>query len=155
MPDFTSFQERLNDIEFLRQKELDGDLIKIISSTFATNDDQITYTPANGKTFFHFESRLYPLSSLTQPASPGAATRSVTAEITNDATLVDVLSHYNISYTGFAGGSSGGGMGTSVGTYKSNVMDTLVGNGSKSYKITSSGINGTYRVSMLGWIEDT
>jgi len=155
MPDFDSINQRLSDLEFIRQKELNGDLIKLISAPFATNADQIVYTPATGKTFFHFESKLYPLSSLTQPASPGAASRSVTVEITNNASVVDVLSHYNISYTGFAGGSSGGGMGTNVGTYKGNILDTLVGDAVKSYKLTSSGISGTYRVSLLGWIEDT
>ncbi len=155
MPDYTDFNRILNDAEFLRSKEKSGNLIKLLSPVFSTNADQITYTPASGKTFFHIKSKLYPLASITAPAAPGTATRRTDIAIMNDITQIDALSHYNLSWSGFAGGSSGGGMGTVAHQYESNIFDSLIGDGIKSFKLTSAATSGSYRVSMLGWIEDT
>ncbi len=51
----------LGDLEFLRDLELSGDLVHLLSSEFTANADQITFTPASGKTFFHIRSKLYPV----------------------------------------------------------------------------------------------
>ncbi len=150
-----TFQTEGGDLSFLRDKERAGDLVKLLSSEFSTNADQITFVPPNGKTFFFSRARLYPVTD-TVALAPGAGgntllTRRTDIEITNDGTIIDVLTHDHHSRQADANmGSS-----TRTGQYESNVFDSLVGDGIKEFKLVSTNTSGTYRVSLLGWTEDT
>jgi hypothetical protein len=155
MPDFTSYQSQsISDLEFLRQKQLDGDLIHLISSEFTGNADQITYTPATGKTFYHIKSKLYPVDNTvfggTQSAGNHTANRRADVELTIDAVVVDTLTYdFEVKDVNGVGQMDG------IGQFETNIFESLVGNASKAVKLTSTNNSGTYRVSMLGWIEDT
>ena len=151
-------KKRLSDLEFLAIKEYDGKLIHLISSEFTGNADQITYTPASGKTFYLLRCKLYPVVDTVLTGSGVTATnanRRVDVEITLDGTVVDVLTHdYETSY-GNSSTATASGLAANTGQYESNIVESLEGNGSKTVKLTSTNTSGTYRVSMLGIIEDT
>lgn len=155
LPAGSFLEADLGDLEFLRDKELAGDLIHLLSGEFTTNADQITFTPASGKTFFHIKSKLYPVvNAISIPAGAPSDTtvnRRADVELTFDAVLKDVLTYdfesRQITDTGLGTGQTG--------QFKTNIFESMVGNGIKIIKLTSTNNSGTYRVSMLGWIQDT
>jgi len=146
-----------SDIAFLRNKSRDGDLVELLSTEFTGDGDQITFVPPNGKTFYLFRARLYPVTNTIIGAfnlSIGVdiQIRRADVEITNDGTIVDVLTYdYRI------GEDDAVGMGqASTGQFESNlVANKLIGDGIKEYKLVSTNTSGTYRVSLVGWLEDT
>jgi len=142
----------LGDLEFLRDKELAGDLIHLLSSEFTGNADQITFIPASGKTFFHVRSKLYPVVNTIAGSLGAGATvnRRADVELTFDTVLKDVLTFDMESVSGANGGSA-----ASAGQPETNIFESMVGNGVKAIKLTSTNNSGTYRVSMLGWIQNT
>ena len=144
-------KKRLSDLEFLAIKEYDGKLIHLISSEFTGNGDQITYTPASGKTFYHLRSRLYPVTDTINVSANTTNNRRCDVEITLDGTVIDVLTH---DYEQYSVGDTGQGAGVTW-EHNSNIVESMDGNASKQVKLTSTNTSGTYRVSMLGIIEDT
>lgn len=149
MPDFSSFQERLSDLEFLRQKMLSGDLVSVTGN--ATAGEIISYVPATGKTFFHISSEIFDASIVG-----GSGTyRVVIADVKNDVTTIDTMGgsfgqHYSYQATNYGGG------GVSKG--KSTIPSKLVGNSSKKFSVNilSNGSSaGTIYATITGWIEDT
>ena len=154
MPDFDILNRKLGDLEFLRKKELDGDLINLLSAEFTTNADQVTFTPASGKTFFHIESKLYPVVD-TIAITQSATNRRADVELTFDAVIKDVLTYdfeHTVNTSTTDNQKHGQGQ---TGQFKSNIFESMVGNGIKVIKLTSTNNSGTYRVSLTGWIEDT
>jgi len=146
-----TFQSDGGDLSFLRNKSRDGDLVELLSSEFSADADQITFVPPNGKTFYLFRARLYPVVNTIITSLPaGTFNRRADIEITNDGVVIDVLTHDQES------SNSGGGSASSTGQYESNlVANKLIGDGLKEYKLVSTNISGTYRVSLVGWLEDT
>ncbi len=151
-----TFQTEGGDLSFLRDKERAGDLVKLVSSEFSTDADQITFVPSNGKTFFFTKAKLYPVVDTMAGRAGGAGftatNRRADIEITNDGVVIDVLTHDSESWQHdflISGGPSG------IGQYESNIFDSLVGDGIKEFKLISTNTSGTYRVSLFGWLEDT
>lgn len=151
----------VGDLEFLRDLELSGDLIHLLSSEFTGNADQITYVPANGQTFFHISSKLYPVvdtvvTGSNNGAAPVTLNRRADVELTFDSVLKDVLTYdfeqiYGSNITGDHPTTAMG----SAGQLETNIFESMVGNGIKAIKLTSTNNSGTYRVSLLGWIQPT
>jgi len=150
-----TIQSEGGDLSFLRDKEKAGDLVKILSPEFSTNADQVTFIPPNGKTFFFSRARLYPvvdtITLIQGSLGNTQLTRRADIEITNNGTIVDVLTHDHHSRQADADMSSG----TKAGQYESNIFDSLVGDGIKEFKLVSTNTSGTFRVSLFGWLEDT
>jgi len=150
-----TFQTEGGDLSFLRDKERAGDLVKLVSPEFSADADQITFVPPNGKTFFFSRARLYPVTDtvtlIAGSLGNTALTRRADIEITNDGTIVDVLTHDHWSRQADADMSSG----VNTGQYESNIFDSLVGDGIKEFKLVSTNTSGTFRVSLFGWLEDT
>lgn len=154
MPDYSDFNKKLSDIEFIRQKQIEGNLIKLVSTEFSGNADQISYVPASGKTFYFLKAKLYPVNDTTAPqlTSGAGLSRRADVEITNDGTVIDVLTW---DYQSYMVSTDDSAPTFGVGQFDSNVFDSLIGNASKAFKLTSTNTSGTYRVTLLGWIENT
>lgn len=160
MPDISE-SESITDLQFLRNLEKSGNLISIISAEFSGDGDQITYVPANGKTFFLISAKLYPVvDSIITGGQTAINTRNRRAdvELTYNSVVKDVLTHdmettygSNTSLSDFSQGNAG-----QAGQYVTTAKGiSLVGDGAKAVKLTSTNTSGTYRVALLGWIEDT
>lgn len=148
------------DFAFLREKELAGDLIHLISSEFTGDADQITFIPASGKTFFHLKSKLYPVVNSIKTGASGSfvtESRRADVELTFDAVIKDVLTHdmQTTHGTNASGATGSEGNAGQAGQYETNIFESMVGDGVKAIKLTSTSNVGTYRVSLLGWTENT
>jgi|TARA_R110002096_G_scaffold89562_1_gene203620 hypothetical protein len=139
-----------NDVEFRARKEKQGNLVSEISSEFTGNADQITITPASGKTFYLIGIKLYPVSGVAVIASSPAQTD---VELTYDGTLKDVITYTANSYVyiqsrqTYANSQNAGQLtGNASGI-------SMEGNGSRQIKLTSTNTTGTYRVSIMGYYE--
>ena len=71
-----------NDVEFRARKEKQGNLVSMISNEFTGNGDQITITPATGKTFYLIGIKLYPVTDVTVVGSDNS--RKTDVELTYD-----------------------------------------------------------------------
>jgi len=147
-----TFQTEGGDLSFLRDRERAGDLVKILSPEFSADADQVTFVPPNGKTFFFSRSRLYPVTNVAigNVNTNTLQTRQTDVEITNDGTVIDVL-----TYNENARVAVNTSMGQLTGQFESNIFDSLIGDGIKEFKLVSTNTSGTYRVSLFGWLEDT
>lgn len=155
----------VGDLEFLAVKEFDGKLIHTVSSEFTGNADQITYTPASGKTFYVLRCKLYPVTNTIATTAPTTSTGDTTTnrrcdvEITLDGTVIDVLTHdmesINGVWTGSGSTRNAEGSAGQAGQYESNIVESMDGDAVKAVKLTSTNTSGTYRVSLLGLLEDT
>lgn len=145
----------VGDLEFLRDLELSGDLVHLLSSEFTSDADQITFVPASGKTFFHIRSKLYPVTDtvvgLADSAGLSAINRRADVELTFDSVVKDVLTY---DFEAYQNDRNYSGAQSNM-QDETNIFESMVGNGSKSIKLTSTNNSGTYRVSMLGWIQTT
>ena len=147
-------EETLSDLEYLAIKEFDGKLIKSLSSEFTGNATQITITPASSKTFYHLRSKLYPVIDVI--ALPGGGVgnsvinRRADVELINDGIVIDVLTLQMQARQADAD------MGSSSVTsqLETNILDSLAGNGVKTMTLVSTNNSGTFRVSMIGILED-
>ncbi len=142
MPDFNLFNNKLSDLEFLRQKELDGDLIKITGTNSGTGDT-VSYVPVTGKTFF-----LISASLTVESVDPFATQHSVRVELQNDGTTRDGWFHYHDNSP------------SELSSLKNDfnmIGDSLVGDSAKAYSIDiiSNSFSETIRGTIVGWIEDT
>jgi len=150
----------VGDLEFLRDLELAGELIHLLSGEFTVGADQITFTPASGKTFFHIKSKLYPVVDTiitgSSFGSPQTANRRADVELTFDTILKDVLTHdMETSFGNDSGNTTAEGNLGQTGQYETNIFESMIGDGIKIIKLTSTNNSGTYRVSMMGWIQNT
>jgi len=162
---FVSFGEIIDmgDLEFLSNLEITGDLIKELSVEFTNNATQITVTPASGKTFFHVRSKLYPVvdtikTGIAANNTVVTSNRRADVEITNESTVVDILTHDMESTQGSGSVTNvpqGQGNAAATGQYTTNIMDSLIGDGIKTFTAVSTNTSGTYRVSIFGWIQNT
>ena len=159
MPNLGDTTTAKNELEFLRDLEKNGNLISLVSSNFTGNGDQITYTVPNGNRFYFIESKLYPITDTatiasTNSISPIVTNRRVLVSLTFDGVTKDILSYdqesrYNAVSSGNSSMSS-----SQTGNFQSTARGiSLLGDGVKQVKLTSSSTSGTYRVSLLGWIE--
>ena len=148
-----------SEVEFLAKKERDGNLVWSISSEFAGDADQITITPVTGKTFYLVQAKLYPVtdSIITGAANTTTTTtnRRVDVELTFDGTVKDVLTHdMETTYGSNIAGTHAQGNAAVTGQYGTLAKGiSMVGNGVKTVKLTSTNTSGTYRVSVLGYYE--
>lgn len=130
----------MGDLQFLRDLAIAGNLI-IITGSRSTTGEILSYTPANGKSFFFYKAGV-----TTSDTSTGTGTALV--EIRNDGTAKDYL-----------GGSDPQGGGPSLTKVESTIMaDKLIGNGTKKYSLHLTVFNDTSLTiygSMEGWIEDS
>ena len=148
------------EIEFLAKKEREGNLVYSISSEFTNDADQITITPASGKTFYLIGIKLYPVvdTIITGNAqSPTTVNRRADVELTFDGTVKDVITYdmeasYGATLTGANYTTTGhaGQTGQYTGLAKG---ISMAGDGIKTVKLTSTNTSGTYRVSILGYYE--
>ena len=149
----------VGDLEFQRDLELSGDLIHLLSSEFTGNADQITFVVPNGETFFHIRSKLYPVTntvaSIVVASAITTTNRRADVELTFDSILKDVLTHDFESVNGAGGSTTAAGSAAVTGQYKAEMVESLVGDGIKSVKLTSTNNSGTYRVSLYGWVQTT
>lgn len=150
----------MSDIQFRGQLEFNGELIELLSSEFSANADQITFVPANNKTFYHIKSKLYPVTNtiITGAGNNGTTTanRRADIELIFDTVLKDVLTHDMETTFGqdlankVAMGNAG-----QAGQYETNNHESMDGDAIKSIVLTSTNTSGTYRVQMEGYIKDT
>ena len=145
-------RRRLSDFEFLSIKEFGGKLIHELSAVFSTDADQVTYTVPNGKTFYHLKSKLYPSGSNISAGT--TASRGVNVQLTLNGTVKDVLTFTQASAHA-TGGNGGAGSAAATGEFETNLVESMVGDGVKQIKLTSTGTSGSYRVSLMGIIETT
>ena len=131
----------LGDLEFLRTKSLNGDLV------FATGNRTTTgvicsYTPATGKTFF--------LVAGTIHAKQGGTGTNCLVELRNDATVKETLGGETL------GGASTQGASVPWKGKTAVQADKLVGNSTKTYDLNLSAVtNLTVYGNLFGWIENT
>ena len=153
---FRSGKKRVSESEYLAKKEFDGKLSKSLSAEFSGNAAQITITPASGKTFYHARSKLYPVvNTISLPAVSGGTNvvnRRADVELTNDSTVIDVLTY---DFEGWQFGAVIAASSGPASQQETNIMDSLDGDGAKTMTLTSTNTSGTYRVSMIGFTEDT
>jgi len=129
----------LGDLEFLRGKQVAGDLIIAAGNTAAAaTTDVVTVTPAAGKTFF-----IADYNSIIENSTGGAISAQV--NLKNDGTIKDSRSCTILLTVSFQ---------TGVATIRG---DSLVGDGAKVYKIdkTEGGASVEVWSTITGWIEDT
>lgn len=157
MPNLGDTTTAKNELEFLRDLEKSGNLISLVSSDFTGNGDQITYTVPNGNRFYFIESKLYPVSNVIAISAlepDGSESRGTTVSLTFDGVTKDIL-----TYTFLHHGNTSNLYNTKHGQFGTGQFETtvkgisLLGDGVKQVKLTSSSTSGTYRVSLLGWIE--
>lgn len=133
----------MGDIEFLRQKSLNGDLVIVTNSVTAVGE--ITqYTPATGKTFFLYKAAIF-FSNQAQTVQSHCK-----AEVRNDGTAVDSLGVSG--YTANPYFHSGNRNESIV------QADKLVGNSTKKYSIHCTNIGSastTLYATLVGWKENT
>jgi len=127
----------LGDLEFLRDKELAGDMIlsNVAKTVIGVGASII---PAIGKTFFHVKSHLSPV---------GIASNNTRAELRNDGTRIDAMAY----------SSNNAVPDSTPGDSKVGVADSLIGDGAKAFDINIISLTGapTINTSMQGWIQDT
>jgi len=152
-----TFQSDGGDISFLRNRSRDGDLVELLSTEFSADGDQIIFVPPNDKTFYLFKAKLYPVVNTVIGGVNGSlgvtqGNRRADIEITNDGIVIDVLTHDHE-----AGQDDANHQGNATAwQYESNsIANKLIGDGLKEYKLVSTNTSGTYRVKLVGWLEDT
>jgi len=133
--------EDVGDAEFLRDKEVAGNLITVHGTDSATGD-AVTTVPATGKTFFIFA------ASVNITSIDVVTTHETRAELQNDGAIMDSASIFS---------SATSDLPTLPKVDFIIVSDSLVGNGSKAYSIDviTNPQSDVVRGTIEGWIEDT
>ena len=160
MPDYNILNLKLGDIEFIRQKVLDGDWITVTGDINAVNDN-ITYTPASGKTFFFYDAKI----TITGHPDPAegiglgghiVAKNAIQAElridtVTKDTANVGALTSAEVNSSRWAYGN-----GYNLISQSFNVIGLFMdGNASKVVEIRNILDDGSAIATFSGWIEDT
>ena len=155
--------QEMGDKEYLSKKQFDGKLFKEISAEFSGNAVQISHIVPSGKTFYLVSAKLYPVvDTIKTGIAPNntvvTSNRRADVELEFDGTLIDVLTHDMESTQGSASVTNvaqGQGNASSIGQYDTNIIDSFDGDGIKVVELTSTNTSGTYRVSLMGFEEDT
>lgn len=146
----------VGNIEYLSKKQFDGKLFKEISAEFGGDAVQISHIVPAGKTFYLVSAKLYPVIDTViianQIASP-IQNRRADVELKFDGVIKDVLTH-DMESGNTADFDTGIGA-ANAGQYDTNIIDSFVGDGVKTVELTSTNTSGTYRVSLMGFEEDT
>jgi len=133
----------LGDIEFLRLKSLNGDLIIVVGSVTATGEI-VQYTPTTGKTFFLYKAAVF-LANRS-----GSFAQSAEAEVRNDTNNKDTI--------GYGGQFAAGNSGQALRNESIIQGDKLIGNSTKKYSVNCTHIANaalTLHATIIGWIENT
>ncbi len=143
----------MGDLEFLRDKENAGDMIKLTSS-FTNVGVTISYIPPIGKTFFLISARVIRIAGVL---STSDRQWNCEANIKSDIDIIDRL-----GWSGSTEESAGEGPGAGWGGDSKTVIlsASLIGNGVKEFTIdiitltsTADGHKGI--ATLTGWIEDS
>lgn len=153
----------MGDKEYLSKKQFDGKLFKEISTEFSGNAVQISHIIPVGKTFYLVGAKLYPVVDTIKTGIAPSNTvvlsnRRADVELSFDGVLVDVLTHDMESTQGSGSVTNvpqGQGNAGQAGQYDTNIIDSFDGDGIKVVELTSTNTSGTYRVSLMGFEEDT
>lgn len=160
MPNLGEEAGGVSDLQFIRQKAIDGDWITVTGAINAVNDT-IEYIPANGKTFFLYD------ASIVMNANPGAvgninATTSSTDQtvaalkvdtVTKDTAKIGMATRAGASAPNNAG--SGSGFGLQSKCHFNTLGLILVGDGIKKVEVENILDGGSADANLSGWIEDT
>ena len=139
-------------MSYLATKQFEGKLFKEISSEFTTNAVQITRTIANGKTFYFVKAKLYPVvNTIFGDNNLSIKNRRADIEIKFDGTIIDVLT-YDFESNELGANRAAWGNSNQL---ESLVVDSMIGNGVKKVEVTSTDTSGTFRVSLMGFEENT
>ncbi len=131
--------EDVGDAEFLRDKEVAGDLITVSGSSTGTGD-AVAFIPATGKTFFIYASAVDFTSinlvfheNIVELQNNGAIRDTASISVDNDGTITPTKVHFII------------------------LSDSLVGDAVKSYSIDiiTSSQSDLIKGTIEGWIENT
>jgi hypothetical protein len=147
------------DVGFLALKSFGDKLFHELSATFTTTGVKITHIVPNGKTFYLYKAKILPLDGIILRISGGAGTSNdqCKADVNYDSTPIDRIVHDSQSTIGASLGNDstnanlGGGLHTETGT----VGLKLIGDGIKTVEIDVTVVNGSYKVLLEGWEEDT
>ena len=159
MPDFSLFNGKTNDLEFIRDKVKSGDWITVQGAIDAVNDT-IEYQPATGKTFYLYSAKIVlnviPTMSVTYNANNVKMIKAALKidTVVEDTTIIGVRSAGGaISAT--SGALAAAGFGT-PGDGRFDVSGlSLEGNSSKVVEIENVEDGGSADALLMGWIEDT
>lgn len=159
----TIIQERgkLSDWEFASIKQFQGKLVKEISAEFTGDAVQLSHVVTAGKTFYLLRARLYPVIGAASGSSTNVSStlKRTDVEIQFDGgAIVDVLVWQALATHGTtqtAAVPEGSGNANGAGQFENNIIDSFDGDGIKALTFTSTNTTGTYRVSLLGFEEDT
>ena len=162
MPDYNTLNLKLGDIEFIRQKELDGDWITVTGAIDAITNE-IAYTPASGKTFFLFSAKIINTGHSNPPSMASTTGNAITNNRVQAVLKVDTVvkdtANVGFVYNATSSTTSNGrGAGTGSGEYKCDfdvIGLSLVGNAVKKVTVENTLDNGSAIATMIGWIEDT
>lgn len=150
----------MGDIEFIRQKTLDSNWITVTGAIDAVTNE-ITYTPASGKTFFLYEAKITMNKNNIAVGSFNATqtiTDQTTAELKIDNVTVDT-GHIGLSekVSSSAPSNAGGGGGFGLNSESRFLCQGqyLVGDAAKNISIENVDDDGSCTATMTGWIEDT
>jgi len=158
LPELLQVHQEMGDKEYLSKKQFDGKLFKEISAEFSGNGVQISHIVPSGKTFYLVGAKLYPVTNTVPPLylvnTDTLTNRRADVELEFDGTLIDVLTHDFQAFMGDTGGS-GPGAAAMAAQYDSLIVDSFDGDGIKVISLTSTSTTGTYRVSLIGFEEDT
>jgi len=128
----------MGDLEFLRDKQIAGDLIDLTASTASVAPATVvSVTPASGKTFFVADSNCIMIND-------SGALDVITAQLENDGTAIQIFE------TKLADDI----METVPSVIKG---DSMIGDGALIYRIqkTDGAVNTIVVGTLLGWIQDT
>lgn len=135
--DFGQYGLSETNIELIKQKSLEGNLIFQQNSIVGSNGTVVSYTPTTGKNFVLIFANYYHIATVLD---------EITITLKNDTNVRE-------SYLNIVSGSS---------VYSSPFQfltfgDVLIGNGSKKYEIAVTGMSGTTTVygNICGYLEDT
>lgn len=143
MADFAQYALAESDIQFLKKKQDEGNLI-IQTGTLSTTGELVSYTPATGKKFY--------LARAKSVADITAVDGNVIAELQNNGVVKDYFIERARSSLGF---QERGLTHTPSGSYSIIQGDSLVGDGIKKYRINITSLTSATAFGiLLGWIED-
>lgn len=152
MPDTTFFQRKGGDLEFLRNREKDGDLVTAISGLISATGVAVSFVPASGKTFYLLAARIVRVAGIDLT---GNVEWNCQAEVRFDTAIKDYMGWSGSTEEG-AGEGPGAGWGGD--SHSIVVGKSLIGDAVKAVDINVIAWVSTPqrgRATIIGWLEDT
>lgn len=148
MPDLHDFDIIDTNLEFLREKELEGNLVTLTAVKSSTTGVKITYTVPSGKTFFLLKASF---CIVDQPGATLLGALEVVLKM--NAVIIDTMGNGGGSNTVSASGSAANIFKTET----SIIGKSLVGDGTKTVvvEVIANAIANNLVPTLLGWVEDT